>query len=89
MIQAHYLRLSTPGMHIIAGTRGNAMYKNDMIRRLLNGFESDRFIADKADEVDRVQINQAIQAELSRLSELTYREIEALYYSSTEDFACD
>jgi len=65
------------------------MHKGDMIQRLLNGFESDRFIADQPGEVDHAQINQAVQAELSRLSELTYREIEALYYSSTEDFACD
>lgn len=65
------------------------MYKDDMIQWLLDGFESDSFIADKPGKVDHGQIDQTIKAELSRLSELTYREIEALYYSSTDDFACD
>lgn len=65
------------------------MYKDDMIQWLLDGFESDSFIADNPGEADRGQMNQTIKAELSRLSELTYREIEALYYSSTDDLACD
>lgn len=65
------------------------MNKDDMIQSLLYGIESDRFIADIPGEVDHGQMNQSIQAELTRLSELTYREIEALYYSSTDDFAYD
>lgn len=65
------------------------MYKDDMIQWILDGFESDGFIADTPGEVDRGQMNQALKTELSRLSELTYREIEALYYSSTDDFAYD
>ncbi len=65
------------------------MNKDDMIQSLLYGLESDRFIADIPGEIDGNQMNQSIQAELSRLSELTYREIEALYYSSTDDFAYD
>ena len=65
------------------------MNKDFMIQWLLDGFESDRFNIDKPDDVDPAQMSRAIQTELSRLSELTYREIEALYYSSTDDFACD
>ena len=65
------------------------MNKDFMIQWLLDGFESDRFNPDKPGAVDPTQTNRAVQAELSRLSELTYREIEALYYSSTDDFVCD
>lgn len=65
------------------------MNKDDMIQSLLYEIESDPFIADISGEVDSVEMNQAIKTELSRLSELTYREIEALYYASTEDFAFD
>ena len=65
------------------------MNKDFMIQWLLDGYESDRFNIDMPDDVDPARMSRAIQTELSRLSELTYREIEALYYSSTDDFACD
>jgi len=65
------------------------MDKDYMIQWLIDGIESDRFITEKPGEADRALMNLTVQAELSRLSELTYREIEALYYSSTDDFAFD
>lgn len=65
------------------------MNKDFMIQWLLDGIESDRFNADSSGEADGTQTSRAIQAELSRLSELTYREIEELYYSSADDFVYD
>ena len=50
------------------------MGKEDMIRQILRGFESDYFTRDLA------ELHQELTSERMRLSEKNYSEVEEIYY---------
>lgn len=57
------------------GSKGNIMKKEEMMRRILRNIESDFF------KISRDELDKALEDEWAHLSEITYSEVEELYYA--------